>query len=131
MKERAKAVLHLASAFYSGTLMALGVFISPLPLVLRMQVRALLIMGTTAIILDVWAAVVQWCKPPSGYILSIALHFVFAEAVVIVTGLKYMQSGSHSFISWFISNNNGFVAVLAVVRVVAGVSLLPATERRA
>jgi hypothetical protein len=95
-----------------------------------MQVRVPLAVGIAAMILDASAAIMQWRKPPSGYILSIALHGLFAEAVVTAMGFEYMQSASHSFVSWFMSNNYAFVAVLAVVRIVAGVSLLPSTERR-
>jgi hypothetical protein len=131
MKERANAILHLVSALYSGVFAVLALFIAQLPWVSRMQVRVPLIVGIAAFILDASAAVLQWRKPPSGYILSVALHFVFAEAVVIVTAWQYMQSGSHSFVSWIISNNYSFAAGLALARVIAGVSLLPDTERHA
>ena len=131
MKERANAVVHLVSALYSSLFVVLAGFIAPLPWVARVQVRVPLLLGITAIIFDASAAVVQWRKPPSGYIFSVALHFVFAQAVVITTASEYIQSGSHSFISWFISNNYSFVAALALVRVVAGVSLLPSTEHHA
>ena len=131
MKERANAVLHLVSALYGGLFITPALSIAALPSVLKVQVRVPLIIVIAAIILDASATVVQWRKPPSGYIFSIALHFVFVEAVVTVTAYEYMQSGSHSIVAWFVSNNYEFVAVLALVRVVAGVSLLPATERRA
>ncbi len=131
MKERINAILHLASALYSGVFAVLAVFIAPLPWVSMAPVRVPLIVGITAIILDASAAVAQWHQPPSGYILSVVLHFVFTQVVVITTAFQYMESGSHSFVSWFIQNNYSLVAALALVRVVAGVSLLPATERRA
>jgi hypothetical protein len=130
MKEKANAILHLVSALYSGLFVVLAIYIAPLASVLRIPVRVPLIVGIAATILDASAAVVQWRKPPSGYILSIALHFAFAQAVVITTAWEYMQSESHSFVSWFISNRYPFVVALAFVRVIAGVSLLPATERR-
>ena len=129
MKERINAAIHLVSALHSCLFVVLTAYIAPLALVLRVPVRVPVAIGISAMILDFSAAVAQWRKPPSGYIFSIALHGIFAQAVVIITGLEYMRSESHSFVSWFISNNYGFVAVLAVVRVVAGVSLLP-EERR-
>ena len=130
MKERVNVVIHLVSALYSTLFVVLTTYIAPLAWVLRVPVRVPLIIGITAMILDFSAAVAQWRKPPSGYIFSVVLHLVFTQAVVITTAFEYMESGSHSFVSWFISNHYSFVAALALVRVVAGVSLLPATERR-
>ena len=129
MKERANAVLHLVSALYSGLFVVLAAYIAPLAWVLRIHVRVPLIVGIIAVLLDTSAAVAQFRTPPSGYIFSSALHFIFTQAVVITTAFEYLQSGSHSFISWFIANHYGVVTGLALVRVIVGVSRLPDTDQ--
>ena len=131
MKERLNAILHLTSALYSSLFVVLTAHMAPLARVLRVPVRVPLIIRISATILDFSAAVAQWRKPPSGYIFSVVLHLVFTQSVVITTAFEYMESGSHSFISWFISNNYFFIVALALLRVFAGASLLPATELRA
>ena len=95
MKEKVNGFLHLISALYTAVFTVLGLFIAPVRLVSGGPIRLFVSIGIGAIILDAIAAFLQWHRPSSGHILSIALHFLFAEAVVTITAFEYLQSGVH------------------------------------
>ena len=130
LKEKANSALHLVSALYwAASIVVIG-WVSTLLYLPGTQVRIWIIIGTSAVLLDLWGAALQWHRPASGYVLSISLHFVFALAVVIIGIFEYIESGSASFLCWFSLNNWAFVSVLALLRVIMGVALLPDAARR-
>jgi hypothetical protein len=124
MTEKVNAFVHMFSALYSGVFTSLAWFLAPPSYFSRSHLAALLTTGTAAVALDFSAAVKQWRSHPSGYLLSIALHFLFAIAVVATMTFDHAQSKPSSLVWWFATRNYLFVSLIALVRVFVATNLI-------
>ena len=124
MHHRVNSVIHLVSASYWALGTALGVLFSAVPFYSLLGFRVWVSTGSGLLGVDLLAGVKQWRSPISGRALSIMLHFSVTILIVSLMTFEYLQAEPESFLIWFRTNNYWFVAVLAIVRLWVGNTLL-------
>ena len=118
MTARLNALLHMVSALYAVVLVGFVVVFVPRSLVSQTEVRLLLVVAVSFLVLDAAAAFLQWRKPASARTLSVALHFAFCAEVIAIVTLEYLQNQSFS-VRWLLKNDYGFFLLLGLCRLLA------------
>lgn len=124
MCAKANAILHFVSALYAAILIGFVVVFVPRSLVPRFEVRILLAMAVSFLVLDGVAGLRQLRMPPSGHVFSVGLHLAFSASAIAAVTFEYLQNRPSPFISWLRKNDYGFFLLLGLIRFVAGGFLL-------
>lgn len=126
MKHRLNSAIHFGSAVYSLLMLLLILLFVPNALYTRLELAMLTLIGIGVVLLDTKAGIEQWRRPPSGNKISLILHLGVAVVIVALLTFDYQMAQPIGIRGWFKQGDFWFLALLGVVRAIAGAAMLHA-----
>lgn len=124
MRHRVNSAIHLGSAVYSLLMLLLILLFVPNALYTRLELAVLTLIGIGIVLLDTKAGIEQWRRPASGNRISLILHLGVAVFIVALLTFDYQMAQPIGIRDWFKQGDFWFLALLGVVRAIAGAAML-------